>query len=252
MREPWYRTRAYRLARTFALAVVLVIGGARCAGGGGGPDTHQAAPGAGGIGADARGGQLPPEVRRESLAPPAGQPGRTQAVPPASSASRSSAAPAPLPPSRATTLAIPYLGVNAPVMGLGLDRDHRMTAPPDDNPRLVGWYQGGPAPGGPGTAVAVGHLDTDTGPAVFSGLSQLTAGHLIEVRRADGRTAVYGVDAVRTFEKAHFPDREVYGDRGRPELRLITCGGAYHRRTGYAGNVVVFAHLTAVREPGGA
>ncbi|WBO67312.1 class F sortase [Streptomyces camelliae] len=241
------------------MAVVLLTGGVRCAGAGGGPAVDQAAPGAGGIGADARGGQLPPEARREGSTPPAstgtpaGQPHATPAGPvsraPAASFP-SSVAPAPLPPSRATSLAIPYLSVHAPVMGLDLDRDHRMTAPPDDNPKLVGWYQGGPAPGGAGTAVAVGHLDTDSGPAVFSGLSQLTAGRLIEVRRADGRTAVYRVDAVRTFEKAHFPDREVYGDRGRPELRLITCGGAYHRRTGYAGNVVVFAHLTAVREPG--
>ncbi|MGW2517780.1 hypothetical protein ACWC09_12300 [Streptomyces sp. NPDC001617] len=36
----------------------------------------------------------------------------------------------------------------------------------------------------------------------------------------------------------------------RPELRLITCGGAHDRRTGQAGNTVVFAHLTAVRGPG--
>jgi sortase (surface protein transpeptidase) len=135
-------------------------------------------------------------------------------------------------------------------MGLRLDADHRMTAPPDDDPKRVGWYQDGPTPGEQGTAVAVGHLDTDTGRAVFAGLSQLRSGHRIEVRRADGRTAVYTVDTVRTLDKSHFPDREVYGDRGRPELRLITCGGTYHRRTGYAGNVVVFAHLTSVREPG--
>jgi hypothetical protein len=42
----------------------------------------------------------------------------------------------------------------------------------------------------------------------------------------------------------------VYGARSRPELRLITCGGTYDRRTGYSGNLVVFAHLTQVREPG--
>ncbi|WP_405738636.1 class F sortase [Streptomyces sp. NBC_00028] len=153
----------------------------------------------------------------------------------------------PLPPSRATRILIPYLDVDAPVTDLRLDRNRRLEAPPGDDPNLAGWYKDGPAPGAQGTAVAVGHLDTDTGGAVFAGLSELKPGRLIEVRRADGRSAVYTVDAVREFEKAHFPDREVYGSRGRPELRLITCGGNYDRRTGYSGNLVVFAHLSATR-----
>lgn len=132
-------------------------------------------------------------------------------------------------------------------MGLGLDRERRLTAPPVDDPKLVGWYEGGPTPGERGTAVAVGHLDTRTGPAVFAAIGQLRPGRLVEARRADGRTAVYTVDAVKTYEKAHFPNKEVYGDRGRPELRLITCGGTYDRKKGYASNVVVFAHLTETR-----
>jgi hypothetical protein len=41
----------------------------------------------------------------------------------------------------------------------------------------------------------------------------------------------------------------VYGARGRPELRLITCGGTPDRRSGYSGDVVVFAHLTEIRAP---
>lgn len=155
--------------------------------------------------------------------------------------------PRPLPRSPAASLAIPYLGLEAPVMGLGLDRERRLTAPPVDDPKLVGWYEGGPTPGEPGTAVAVGHLDTRTGPAVFAAIGQLRPGRIVEARRADGRTAVYTVDAVKTYEKAHFPNKEVYGDRGRPELRLITCGGTYDRKKGYASNVVVFAHLTETR-----
>ncbi|WP_039932124.1 sortase domain-containing protein, partial [Streptomyces viridochromogenes] len=105
----------------------------------------------------------------------------------------------------------------------------------------------GASPGGQGTAVAVGHLDTDSGPAVFAGLTELEPGRVVQVRRADGRTAVYTVDAIKSYEKAHFPSQEVYGARGRPELRLITCGGNYDRRKGYSGNLVVFAHLTGTR-----
>ncbi|WP_328870268.1 class F sortase [Streptomyces sp. NBC_00287] len=155
---------------------------------------------------------------------------------------------APLPRSRATRLSIGYLDLDAPVMDLRLDRERRLPAPPDDDPNLVGWYADGPSPGEQGTAVAVGHLDTDSGPAVFAGLTELRRGRLVEIRRADGRTAVYAVDAVKSYEKDRFPNDEVYGARGRPELRLITCGGDYDRRTGYSGNVVVFAHLVKIRE----
>uniref|UniRef100_UPI004040278B class F sortase n=1 Tax=Streptomyces sp. TG1A-60 TaxID=3129111 RepID=UPI004040278B len=154
-----------------------------------------------------------------------------------------------LPPSPARTVTIRYLGIKAPVIGLRLDSRRRLPAPPDDKPTLVGWYSEGPAPGGPGTAVVVGHRDTRTGPAVFASLEMIKPGRVVEVRRTDGRTAVYTVDAVKTYEKARFPDKEVYGHRDRPELRLITCGGTYDRRTGYASNVVVFAHLTATRGP---
>jgi hypothetical protein len=154
-----------------------------------------------------------------------------------------------LPPSRAKTLTIRYLGIGAPVMGLRLDSERRLPAPPDDKAELVGWYSEGPAPGGSGTAVVVGHRDTRTGPAVFAALEAIEPGRSVEVLRADGRTAVYTVDAVKTYEKARFPNKEVYGHRGRPELRLITCGGTYDRRKGYASNVVVFAHLTETRGP---
>jgi len=224
------------------------------------PPTPSAAPGANGApgtpGADSAG--RPPTA---TDAPRPGHPATTHGARPAPDRSarpggqrvrppRPRAAPTlrPLPPSRATRILIPYLDVDAPVTDLRLDRNRRLGAPPGDDPNLVGWYRDGPAPGGQGTAVAVGHLDTDTGGAVFAGLSELKRGRLIEVRRADGRTAVYTVDAVREFEKAHFPDREVYGARGRPELRLITCGGSYDRRKGYSGNLVVFAHLVATRE----
>ncbi|ELP63040.1 sortase family protein, partial [Streptomyces turgidiscabies Car8] len=155
--------------------------------------------------------------------------------------------PALLPRSRPTTLTVPYLDVEAPVVDLHLDRHGQLTAPPDDNSNLAGWYADGPSPGENGTVIVVGHRDTRAGAAVFIGLDAVTPGRRVELRRADGRTAVYTVDAVKTYDKAHFPSKEVYGARARPELRLITCGGGYDRRTGYSGNIVVYAHLTATR-----
>ncbi|MET7987846.1 MULTISPECIES: class F sortase [unclassified Streptomyces] len=251
-RRPWYRTRAYRLTRTLGVTVALVVGGVWWAGDGepaatvasgavpenGAASRAPAGEAGAGHAADARPGGAAHGRRHPS--PAAGRPaGHT---PP----------PAPLPRSRAASLRIPSLGVDAPVIGLRLDRGRRLTAPPVDDPKPVGWYTDGPTPGERGTALAVGHRDTRTGPAVFAPLERIRAGARVEARRVDGRTAVYTVYAVRTYAKSQFPDQEVYGDRGRPELRLITCGGAYDRATGYAANVIAFARLTEIRGRAGA
>ncbi|WP_405446391.1 class F sortase [Streptomyces achromogenes] len=212
-RRPWYRTRAYRLARTAVLVTVLVTVGSRCTGQDG-PVTAGRAGGA-----------------DEAAAP---------AAPPAPP-------PRPLPRSRPTSFRVPSLGIDAPIVPLRLDAHRELETPPVDQARLVGWYEGGPTPGEAGTAVAVGHRDTRSGPAVFAGLASVKPGKAVEVRRADGRTAVYSVDRVKVYDKAGFPDREVYGATGRPELRIMTCGGLFSRRTGYTSNVVVFAHLTAAK-----
>ncbi len=155
--------------------------------------------------------------------------------------------PAPLPFAAPSRIRIPAIRVNAPVMRVGQDDDGGVGVPPPANKNLAAWYGAGPAPGQRGTAVMDGHVDNKAGPAVFYGLGTLHRGDHIEVVRADGRTAVFTIYGIELFAKSAFPAKRVYGDNGRPELRVITCGGAFSRRTGYAGNVVVFARLTATR-----
>ncbi|MEY2233821.1 sortase, partial [Streptomyces sp. BF23-30] len=82
------------------------------------------------------------------------------------------------------------------------------------------------------------------GPGVFYDLGALRRGASIEIPRADGSTAVFTVHAVEVYDAKAFPDTRVYGPSARAELRVITCGGGFSPRTGYRGNVVVFAHLT--------
>ncbi|MFD3944036.1 class F sortase [Streptomyces sp. NPDC058579] len=167
-------------------------------------------------------------------------------APPKTAPARPAPSPAPLTRSRATSLAIPAITIEAPVMGLGLDGAGQLGSPPIENPRIVGWYTRGPAPGELGTAVVVGHRDTRTGPAIFLNLDSLAPGNTVRVARADGKVAVFKVDKVKTYTKEEFPDQEVYGSTGRPELRLLTCGGSFDPKKGYASNIVVFAHLTDV------
>nr|WP_251015714.1 class F sortase [Streptomyces sp. ISL-99] len=154
----------------------------------------------------------------------------------------------PLPASTPLSVAVPAITIESPITGLGLDPQGHLSAPPVDNPRLVGWYRDGPTPGEAGTSLLVGHRDTRTGPAIFLNLNALVPGDVVHVVREDRRTAVFTVDAVRTYKKEAFPDAEVYGAKaGRAELRILTCGGSFDKKTGYASNVVVFAHLTDVK-----
>lgn len=155
--------------------------------------------------------------------------------------------PDPLPYSEVERVRIPAIDVDAPATPVGLDVEGWVDAPPPEDPNLAGWFTGAVTPGEKGTAVVVGHVDNHQGPAVFYGLGALQKGNRVEVLRRDGRTAVFEVYGIEVFEKADFPGSRVYGSTGGPELRVITCGGAFTKQGGYTGNVVVFARLTEVR-----
>ncbi|MFE4546268.1 class F sortase [Streptomyces sp. NPDC056785] len=156
-------------------------------------------------------------------------------------------APAPLPYAVVERVRIPAIRVDAPAVPVGLDTNGGVGAPPPGDPNLTGWFTGAVSPGEKGTSVVVGHVDNARGPAVFYGLGALRKGNSVEVLRKDGRTAVFAVYDIRVFRKSAFPGDRVYGDRGTPELRAITCGGGFSQEHGYDGNVVVFARLTGVR-----
>ncbi len=142
---------------------------------------------------------------------------------------------------------IPAVGVQAPVVSRGLDRQGAVDLPPYDQPGVVGWYAGGVKPGAVGTALFVGHFDTETKPAVFYRIGGLRPGAVVRVVRDDGRVAEFIVEDVKVLARDHFDARQAYGARqpGRAELRLVTCGGTFDRasRT-YSANVVVSAYLT--------
>ena len=153
----------------------------------------------------------------------------------------------PLTGARPQRLDIPDLKVQAPVVARGLDGRGALDPPPFDQPGVVGWYAAGAKPGAAGTALMVGHVDTDTRPAVFHRLGTLRPGETVRVIRDDGRVAEFTVDDVRVLDRAGFDAHQAYGPRrpGRAELRLITCGGTFDRASrSYTANVIVSAYLT--------
>ncbi|MBV9383736.1 MAG: class F sortase, partial [Streptosporangiaceae bacterium] len=125
---------------------------------------------------------------------------------------------------------------------LGLTASGALQVPPVT---VAGWYTGSPRPGATGPAIIAGHIDSDYGPAVFYRLAQLRPGDRIYIRRTDGTLAVFRVTSIHSYPKTHFPTEAVYGPTPDPELRLITCGGAFDPTTGsYLSNVVVYAGET--------
>ncbi|MCX4990683.1 MULTISPECIES: class F sortase [unclassified Streptomyces] len=153
----------------------------------------------------------------------------------------------PLGNARPQRVDIPSMGVQAPVVARGLDRRGGIDPPPYEQPGVVGWYAAGAKPGAAGTALMVGHVDTETRPAVFYKLSAVKPGDTVRVVRDDGTVAEFTVDDVQVLARDHFDARQAYGERqsGRAELRLITCGGTFDRTSGsYTANVIVSAYLT--------
>jgi hypothetical protein len=103
-------------------------------------------------------------------------------------------------------------------------------------------------PGGTGTSVVVGHVDTTSGPAVFWNLAVVRPGAEVDVTRLDSRTAIFTADPVQEYPKTGLPAAQVYGPSPGAQLREVTCGDAFDRkRREYTGNVVLFAHLSGVR-----
>ncbi|MFF0108401.1 class F sortase [Streptomyces hirsutus] len=142
-------------------------------------------------------------------------------------------------------LEIPAIGVDTPVMQLGLARDRTVQVPPLTADDVAGWYRHSPTPGQLGPSVILGHVTVGVhGDGVFRHLTRLRRSDRIVARLENGTAAVFAIDSIRTVAKADFPTDAVYGNVDRPELRLITCGGP---RTGeeYRDNVIVFAALSS-------
>ena len=135
---------------------------------------------------------------------------------------------------------IPSIGVRAPIIRLGLDPDRSLEVPTDYAD--TGWWSGGSRPGEGGPAVIVGHVDSQSGPAVFYRLSELRKGDEVVVVRRDGSRARFTVQGSERFPKDEFPTARVYGRTDGPTLRLITCGGDFDSSTGhYVDNTIVYA-----------
>lgn len=159
--------------------------------------------------------------------------------------------PRPLARSVPTHITVPAIDVDADVGAVDAGAEGSLEVPPLSRPMVAGWYRRGPAPGQPGGAVVLGHVDArSTGPAVFYRLGEMKRGQLVAVTRKDRRVAVFRADSIEIFPKDKLPAQRIYGPGRTATLSLITCGGRFDRRQGeYQENTVVFATLAAIAKP---
>lgn len=147
----------------------------------------------------------------------------------------------PPPPGR---LIIRSIGVNAPVLGVGVDKSGAMGVTNESYD--VGWYNRGPAPGDPGDAVIDGHLDWyNTSHAVFFNLKNVQIGDDVEVQRLDGVSHHFKVTKVQSVGyNAVVPG--LFAPTGPARLSLITCGGQWDVTKGeYLQRVIVDSILVS-------
>ena len=138
-------------------------------------------------------------------------------------------------------LAVPALGVDAPVEPVGVRDDGQMDLP-DDVDRL-GWYRFGPVPGAEGSAVLAGHVDdADQGLGALAPLRDAEPGAQVGVTDAAGTATRWRVVSREVIGKQALPVDRLFARTGEPRLVLVTCGGPFLPDVGgYRDNVVVVA-----------
>jgi sortase (surface protein transpeptidase) len=168
-------------------------------------------------------------------------------IPARHTTSTSSTPPAPTRPVGAlpADVRIPRIGADSTLVPLGQNPDGTVQVPPVSTPLQAGWYAGGAAPGETGPAVLLGHVDGDSQEGIFFRLHELATGDQVKVTRQDGSVLTFTVTKVQKVAKDTFPTEAVYGPTKGPELRLLTCGGAFdHATHHYVDNLIVYAKLT--------
>lgn len=141
------------------------------------------------------------------------------------------------------TLSIPTIGVNAPILPVGIDASGNMESP--NTPTDVAWYSPGTRPGSPGNSALAAHVDFhDYGKAVFWDLHTLTVGAEVFVTDDAGTRRRFLVTSVEVFPADNAPRERIFGVTTTANLNLISCIGDFDPGTrSYDKRVVVFTTL---------
>jgi hypothetical protein len=138
-----------------------------------------------------------------------------------------------------TRLRIDGIGVDVDVVPVGVDEAGDMQVP---GPTVAGWYEFGPRPGEPGSALLAAHVDYDGRPGAFFRLREVAPGDRVEVSGPDGTPLTLAVTEVTRVPKAGLAATGAFDRSGPARVVLVTCGGPFDRaRRSYEDNVVARA-----------
>ena len=155
------------------------------------------------------------------------------------------AASAPRPGAPPVGLPIPALGVDVPVVPVGINRASGGMAIPEDV-ATVGWYRYGPGFGAEqGSTVLAGHVDRAGQEGALFDLRELEPGATLALAGPNGQVRSYAVVSRDQWSKDQVPLERLFARTGAPRLVVITCGGPFDEGTrSYRDNVVITAVST--------
>ncbi len=138
---------------------------------------------------------------------------------------------------------IAAIGVKAPVVKVGTDREGAMELP--DDPRILGWWRGSARAGGAhGNVVIAGHVfQRDQGLGALWSLKAVEPGDRVVLAGTKDRQVKYEVTKVQATKKVDLDPTTIFKDSGPHTLVLVTCGGYNKVTDHYEDNVIVYARL---------
>ncbi|RJQ70755.1 class F sortase [Pseudonocardiaceae bacterium YIM PH 21723] len=141
---------------------------------------------------------------------------------------------------------ISKINAESSLVASGINTDGSIATPSVHQPMQASWFDQSTVPGKPGGAVLLGHYDGDGKPGIFYRLKELKVGDEVDVKLSDGKDLKFTVSKTQQVDKNRLPKEQIFGETTEPELRLITCGGAFDKAVhSYTENTVVFAKLKA-------
>lgn len=116
-------------------------------------------------------------------------------------------------------MVIPSIGIDEPVVGLGLNAQGQIYPPK----RTTMWYSGSVRPGQNGISVIAGHV-TYEGPDNFYNLVKVSGGSQVMLKCRSGKSVRLRVTRTASILKTKLrTDQSVWGRSATPVVVLITC-----------------------------
>lgn len=122
-------------------------------------------------------------------------------------------------------MTIASIGVNAPVIALGMDDENVPYVPANKDD--IAWYDFTVKPGGGSNAVFGGHLNWGGSPGVFFDLEDVQMGELIRIFAEDGEEFTYRVFNNESLDPKNRDSVNVMAPADTDIITLITCGGTW-------------------------